>query len=233
MFIIYEGPSLIDGMPIVVIATRGSKNAKTGDMWQTWIMRSDIDPITASRTGADVSICGDCVLRGKPSNKATGWAKDRPCYVNLLFGPRAVFDAYIRGAYQHAGDLAAIGRDSLVRIGSYGDGAAVPKYVWDEFCRDAAGWTAYTHQGNSDPLRFMTSADSLPAAQDAWDRGERTFRVIKSMDDILLGSEILCPASAEAGKRTTCAKCKLCAGASIAAKSIAIVAHGSGAKHYA
>lgn len=233
MFIIYEGPSLIDGMPIVVIATADSKNSKTGDMWQTWIMRSDVDPITASRTGADVSICGDCIHKGRPSNKATGWAKERSCYVNLLFGPRAVFEAYKRGSYRRLDDLAAIGRDRLVRIGSYGDGAAVPQHIWDELCRDAAGWTAYTHQGNVDPNRYMTSADSLPAAQDAWDRGERTFRVIKSMDDILLGSEILCPASAEAGKRTTCAKCKLCAGASIAAKSIAIVAHGSGAKHYA
>lgn len=233
MFIIYEGPSLIDGMPIVVIATKKSKNAKTGAMWQTWIMRSDIDPVSASRTGADVSICGDCIHRGKPTNKPTGTAKERSCYVNLGFSPNGIYKAYKRGSYRRFADVAAIGRDRLIRIGSYGDGAAVPKYVWDEFCRDAAGWTAYTHQGNSDPLRFMTSADTLPAAQDAWDRGERTFRVIKSLDDMLLGSEILCPASAEAGKRTTCAKCKLCAGASIAAKSIAIVAHGSGAKHYA
>lgn len=233
MFIIYEGPSLIDGMPIVVIVTDDSENDKTGNMLQTWIMRSDIDPISASRTGADVSICGNCIHRGKPSKKATGWAIERSCYVNLLYGPNGIFKAYHRGSYRRPADLATIGRDRMVRIGTYGDGAAVPQHIWDALCRYAAGWTAYTHQGNVDPARYMTSADSLPAAQDAWDRGERTFRVIKSLDDMLVGSEILCPASKEAGKRSTCEKCKLCAGASIAAKSIAIMVHGTGAKHYA
>ena len=43
--------------------------------------------------------------------------------------------------------------------------------------------------------------------------------------------EILCPASKEAGYRTTCDSCKLCSGSNISAKSIAIVAHGGGAKY--
>lgn len=232
MYIIYDGPSLLDGLPIVVIATFDSDNTKTGDMVQTWIMRSDIDPITASRTGADVSICGNCQHRGRPHNGDTGWARDRSCYVNLLFGPNQVFKTYQRGRYQHTDELREIGRNKLIRIGSYGDGAAVPQHVWDELCSEASGWTAYTHQGNSRPDRYMTSADTLAQAQDAWSRGERTFRVLKTALD-LQPNEILCPASAEAGKRTTCANCKLCAGASIAAKNIGIVAHGTGARHFA
>lgn len=232
MFIIYDGPSLIDGMPIVTIVTFDSDNSKTGPMAQTWIMRSDLDPISASRTGADVSICGDCQHRGKPSNKPTGWAQERSCYVNLLFGPNNIFATYKRGRYRHTDDLAAVGRNQLIRIGSYGDGAAVPQHIWDELCSEASGWTAYTHQGNTRPDRFMTSADTLSDAQQAWSRGERTFRVLKTALD-LQTNEVLCPASAEAGKRTTCANCKLCAGASIAAKSIGIVAHGSGARHFA
>jgi hypothetical protein len=78
----------------------------------------------------------------------------------------------------------------------------------------------------------MTSADNVAEAQAAWSRNERTFRVIPSASDIVVGKEILCPASKEAGQRTTCDKCKLCAGAAIAAKSIAIVAHGAGATHF-
>jgi len=232
MFIIYDGPSLIDGMPIVVIVTIDSDNAKTGDMLQTWIMRSDIDPVTASRTGADFSICGNCQHRGRPHNGATGWAKERSCYVNLVFSPNGIFKAFKRGRYQHTDELREVGRNRLVRIGSYGDGAAVPQRVWDELCSEASGWTAYTHQGNTRPDRFMTSADTLSDAQQAWGRGERTFRVLKTALD-LQPNEILCPASEEAGKRTTCANCKLCAGASIAAKNIGIVAHGSGARHFA
>jgi hypothetical protein len=51
------------------------------------------------------------------------------------------------------------------------------------------------------------------------------------MSAVVKGKEILCPASKEAGYKTSCDKCGLCAGASIAAKSIAIVAHGNGAKY--
>ena len=77
-YVIYDGPSQIDGKPIVAIAQVGTGNRKTGKgMVQTWILRSDIDPISASRTGEDSSICGDCPHKGKPSDKATGWAIGR------------------------------------------------------------------------------------------------------------------------------------------------------------
>ena len=36
--IIYNGPSLLDGTPIIAIAIRKSGNAKTGDMVQTYIL---------------------------------------------------------------------------------------------------------------------------------------------------------------------------------------------------
>ena len=232
MTIIYQGPSQLDGQPIVAIATDNSDNAKTGKMLQTWIIRSDMDPISASRTGADASICGDCVHRGWAHNEPTGQAKKRSCYVTLVLAPLQVWKGFRRGIYLPAVDLRAIGRDRLVRIGSYGDGAAVPQQIWDELCAEARGWTAYTHQGNPDPDRFMTSVESVVQAQSAWARGERTFRVVKGVDDLIAGSEILCPASEEAGKRTTCAQCKLCAGASVAAKNIAIVAHGTGARNW-
>ena len=38
-YIIYEGASLIDGKPIVEIAILSSKNVKTGNMIQTYILR--------------------------------------------------------------------------------------------------------------------------------------------------------------------------------------------------
>ena len=232
MTIIYEGPSLIDGMPIVVIVTCESRNSKTGNMYQTWILRSDIDPISASRTGADVSICGNCIHRGTPHNGDRGMATSRSCYVNLLFGPNSIYKSYLRGIYPHAADISEIGRDGIIRIGSYGDPSAVPQHVWQQLVQHCKAWTAYTHNPiNPDPQLYMTSADTLAQAHEAWGRGERTFRVLKTALD-LEPNEILCPASAEAGKRTTCANCKLCAGASIAAKNIAIVAHGSGARHF-
>ena len=234
-FIIYEGPSLIDGQPIVAIAQVKSGNRKTGDMVQTWILRSDIDPITASRTGQDSSICGDCPHKGKPSDKATGQAIDRTCYVNLLFAPNGVFKAYKRGIYSHArghDSIRAIGLLRGVRLGSYGDPMAVPQYVWESLCSGAEYVTAYTHQQNTMPHLVMTSADSLAQAESAWANNQRTFRVIASMDAIDKANESLCPASDEYEKtynkpRKTCAQCKLCGGNSKAAKSVAIVAHGT------
>ena len=229
-FVIYEGPSLIDGAPIVAIAQVKSGNRKTGDMVQTWILRSDIDPITASRTGQDSSICGDCPHKGKPSNKATGQAIDRTCYVNLLFAPNGVYKAYKRGIYstmQGHDNIRAIGLLRGVRLGSYGDPMAVPQYIWESLCSGAEYVTAYTHQQNTMPHLVMTSADSLAQAESAWSNGQRTFRVIASMDSIDKANEVLCPASEEAGARVQCAQCKLCGGNSKKAKSVAIVAHGT------
>ncbi len=43
--VLFDGPSQLDGQPIVAIATGVSRpltNAKTVDMIQTWILRSDV-----------------------------------------------------------------------------------------------------------------------------------------------------------------------------------------------
>ena len=69
--IIYKGPSLLDGKPIVVIATYSTRNPKTGNALQTYILCEKIDPREASKTGADYSICGDCNLRGTPTDDPT------------------------------------------------------------------------------------------------------------------------------------------------------------------
>lgn len=239
-FIIYRGPSLLDGMPIVVVALVKSTNRKTGDMVQTYILRADMDPVTASRIGADVSICGNCKMRGKPHDGKTGQAKDRLCYVTLIHGPSSVFRMLSKDGYPEAYGhkaISAIGAGRMVRIGTYGDGAAVPSYIWDSLCSNALGWTAYTHQSEwtgaaSDPKRYMISVESHSQAKEAWANGARTFRVVASLNDVDRAKEAICPASEEMGKRVTCDACKLCAGTSVKAKSIAIVAHGMGAKHF-
>jgi len=254
--IIYRGPSLIDGSPIVVILTGltgGSSNAKTGSMLQSFILADNgQSPIEASRTGGDYSICGNCPHRGTVDpTKLTGWSVGRSCYVLLHQAPTAVYNAYNRGSYPMAGrdDLRALGRGRMIRVGSYGDPAAVPASVWRELLSEAKGHTAYTHQSgmkgaNVDYNRFMVSADSKRQAQGLQLNGKRTFRVIpvatwnEQGKGALLKSEVLCPASAEANRPdVTCVSCGLCNGSSmvrsngetrmVQRKSIAIVAHGS------
>lgn len=47
--IIYSGPSMLDGQPIIVVAIVTSGNVKTGNMLQTHIIRADQSPMHASR----------------------------------------------------------------------------------------------------------------------------------------------------------------------------------------
>ena len=86
--IIYSDPSLIDGKPIVCIAIIKSGNIKTGNAIQTHIIRSDISPMDASKSGEDYSICGSCIHRGTPTdNPDKKQALNRSCYVTLYQGP--------------------------------------------------------------------------------------------------------------------------------------------------
>jgi hypothetical protein len=166
-------------------------------------------------------------------------ARNRICYVQLGQGPLNVFKAIQRGVYPvvrgHAA-IAAIGRGRVVRLGTYGDPAMVPSYIWESLISEARGHTAYSHQANVPAANFradlyMHSVDSLEQAQGAWASGQRTFRVVRTIADIVKGREILCPASKEAGRRVTCTDCRLCGGSRQVAKSIAIVAHGAGQRH--
>jgi hypothetical protein len=162
--IIYKGPSRIDGAPIVVLATYSNRNTKTGAVVQTYILREDINPLEASKTGADVSICGTCPLRGTPTtDPARKQAVGRRCYVNLGQGVLIVWRAYRKGVYPDAQDSAgraALGRGRVVRVGTYGDPAAVPDHVWTDLLSEADTWTAYTHQKPWRPDIAMQSADS-------------------------------------------------------------------------
>ena len=234
-YVIYDGPSMLTGERIVCIATVKSKNGKTGPMLQTWILCAADDPVYSIKTGADISICGYCDLRGD------GTGKKRPCYVQVARAPLGIWNAWKRGIYPvlsgHAA-IAALGAGRKVRLGAYGDPAAIPSYVNESLVSAAAGHTAYSHQsawsGSAfDRARMMVSADSLAGAESAWAMGARTFRVVGAVSELVRGREILCPAAEEAGKRTQCASCLLCGGASVKAKSIAIVAHGAGRKHHA
>ena len=241
-YIIYKGASLLDGKPIIAVAQIGkSHNKKTGAMIQTQIIRSDIDPISASKTGEDFSICGNCPHRGIAHNdpkKKT--AKNRSCYVTLMHAPLTTYKQFKKNAYPLLNghdDIAEIARDRKVRIGTYGDPSAIPSYIWKSLLSLASGHTAYSHQANFKNADFrsdlfMHSVETLDDAIIAWGNGDRTFRVLKDIKELNKDKEILCPASEEAGKKTSCIKCGLCAGTTTKSKkSIAIVAHGNGSKY--
>lgn len=233
-YIAYEGPSLIDGAPIVVIINKinnPSKNEKTGALVQSFIIRSDINPVEALQTGADESICGKCEHRPILARQTCAV----PCYVQVAKSVLSVYNAYKRGRYvkTDAATIAAALAGKIVRIGTYGDGAAAPVQMWNQITRYAAGRRGYTHQWDSAgfdvdawaPL-VMASADTIDQAAKANLLGMRVFRVSNGID--VQPGESVCPASAEAGRKSTCAKCTLCSGTSIKARDIVIADHAAG-----
>jgi hypothetical protein len=233
-YIAYEGPSVIDGRPIVVIINKindASANEKTGALVQSFIIRSDVPPVQALQTGDDVSICGQCPHRPILARE-NGQA---PCYVNVGRSVRSVYEAYRRGRYVKAtpAQLRAILKGRRVRLGTYGDPAAAPVEIWREIVADALGHVGYSHQWQSigfdhaswAPL-VMASADSADEAAQANLFGMRVFRVSIGVDK--QQGEATCPASAEGGRRATCADCMLCGGTSKAARDIVIADHASG-----
>ncbi len=231
---LYRGPSLLDGEAVVVLGTgyeKPSLNVKTGAMIQTWILRADLPPVEALRLGADESICGDCPLRGN-------LGKERGCYVNVYWAPTMVWRAWFDGKYGDLrNDYAAqrkLHAGRSVRLGAYGDPAAIPFENLEPLVSEARNYTGYTHQWlTCDPrLRdlCMASVETLTEMHEAHRRGWRTFRSVGDQTSLVTsgaGREILCPASAEAGHRTTCEACGLCKGAGREA-NIAIVVHGAG-----
>lgn len=222
-FVLYEGPSVLDGKPIVVIATMKTANKKTGQMVQTWILRSDMHPLSALESRADESICGGCIHR-----RSIGGA----CYVNVGQAPAAVYKAYKAGSYSHTWDSRTF-QGKPMRMGAYGDPAAVPFHIWESAVSLTAGHTGYTHQighKNFDQALTelcMVSADTPKAASLAHSKGHRTFRV-KPPEAPLLVGEIVCLADSQG---ITCADCKLCDGKGDK-PSIAIDVHGSLSSRY-
>ena len=231
--VIWRGRSAFGGSPIVAIVTGmgiKSRNVKTGvNLAQLWILAEDISPLDAIRTGRDRSICGICPHRGD------GTGKGRSCYVSVKNAPRAVWAAYMRGAYlsMRPEDVAThlVSRGMGIRIGAYGDGAALPIGVLRDLTHGIYH-TGYTHawrtRADLAPL-LMASADTAQDQVDASTSGWRTFRV-RTAQETLAPREIACPASEEAGKRTTCDHCGLCNGARTDDRraNIAIIVHGIG-----
>lgn len=161
---IYTGPSMIDGAPIVVLATLDSRNVKTGALIQTFIMRSDIEPHLAVKTGQDSSVCGNC-----PRRIFNGG----DCYVLPHQAALSSWRAWEREGKPAADTLKAClamekaAKGHGLRMGSYGDPAAVPFYVWqiliDSLCPKTV--TGYTHQWGNDFAHL-----AYPEQHKAWMR---------------------------------------------------------------
>lgn len=200
---------------IVVLSggdAKGSVNRKTGKMLQLSVLVRSQNPVEAVQTGTDEKVCGSCSLRGSLGS--------RPCYVNVARGPKRQWLRYQAGRMKRAtADVfhRIRSRRRAIRFGSYGDPGLLPIHVIQHaLAFSNGGWTGYTQLWRTTDTHrsfFMASVQSNGERQFAKAKGWRTFRILARWEKPAPG-EVLCPASEEAGKKTTCAECLLCDGKS-------------------
>jgi hypothetical protein len=229
-FIVDRGLSPIDQQPYVAIMVLRSKNVKTGDMAQVFIIRPDIAPLAAILSGDDYTICGDCPHRRKWDSELEKFV--RSCYVDVGKSVGSVYRAFMRGSYPdydpslHARYI----RGRRIRWGSYGDPAILTENVVRDLTSLADGHTGYSHQWRHDWAQwarglFQASCDGVTDYFDASAAGWKTFAVIPKSSVPYSGK--LCPATAE-GSSAQCVTCRLCDGAKT---DIFVEAHGIGAAY--
>jgi hypothetical protein len=211
--VLWQGPSRLTWptTQIAVVAsqvyqTKATKpNPKTGPMVQIYIMPVDESPMDVVRTGRDAPVCGQCPHRPSLGGR---------CYVSTQFGPTQVWKSMMwRDAPRLTlPEARRLLRDAVVRIGAWGDPAAVPLHVWEQIVSAAAMHTAYTHQwrdlGPEWSRWCMASVDDTAELAEAQSAGWRTFRVLWDGDEPLK-DERQCPAQAH---KVPCFSCRGCGG---------------------
>ncbi len=240
--VIYRGPSMLDGAPIVVVASTGSSNVKTGQMVQTWILRADLNPSEASRQGADASVCGMC-----PRRHSLGG----DCYVQIVHAPRSTWASWdAKGSpgenWSDEKQIIALQSDAKqygLRLGSYGDPMAVPYEVWRDLIdalqpRSVVGythqWGTLPHNNNNGRLdayfwfraHVMASCDNAAQAENARFCGWRFFLATPAGAPVPERT-VQCPATRDVNP-LTCNTCGICNGAGKGSgkASVFLVEHG-------
>lgn len=216
-YIVYESHSMFDKKPIVAILTMKSGNAKTGNMAQLWILRSDIEPHLAVKFGNDQSVCGGCKHR-----HFSGGA----CYVLPFQGPLSVYRSYKRGNYSKLTDLSILSKYKI-RLGAYGDPLMIPSDTLRTLRDNSRGTTGYSHQWKIN--RLSSGMDFCQGSVDSLEEAKlfkemyptsKYFRVTSDISDIQ-DDEVQCPADTHG---TTCMECMMCDGKT---QNIVIEIHGA------
>jgi hypothetical protein len=197
-------------------------------MAQGYVVKTDQRPHASIADGTAGSVCGDCKRIGSE------------CYATNMRGLITVGRKAVAGEYLETAILDASRQLSgyHLRMGAYGDPAALPVGIWRKLLRHAAGWTGYTHAWRSNPhLKsiLMASADTLDEAHEAAAKGWRYYR-IRSVDDDgqaepVAPGEAVCPASPEGGHRMQCIGCGSCAGTAVKGPHRVIIDHSTRARN--
>ena len=205
--VVWKGISLLDNETPIMVTMSGfakdSENSKTGAMVQVAILPIFTKPFDNYKA-ASPSVCGDCKYNG-----------GNGCYVNWS----NLTSHWKSTKGQNPIDMSLsqeLVKGLEVRLGSAGDPAAVPVWVWQELLKYAKSFTGYTHQWRTEHEYkdiCMASVDSALERQQAIDKGWNTFLVY---DDVEPTEGIRCLASSDKtdkdGLPYQCITCMACSG---------------------
>ena len=124
-------------------------------------------------------------------------------------------------------DIVKMADNRYVRFGTYGEPTLIPIELVSMLTNVASNYTGYTHQYMRKPeylKYFMASTHNEFQAKIVEDRFEsRSFIAVKDNSEV---DAVICPASDEAGFKSTCSKCGLCSGSTgKGKKNVVILEH--------
>jgi hypothetical protein len=120
--------------------------------------------------------------------------------------------------------IVEISQGRYIRFGTYGEPTLLPVNLVGDMVKVSKSHTGYSHQWAKKPefsAYFMASTHTEGQAKQAEKLGFRSFIATNKT----LDNAIICPASKEAGFKSTCEKCGLCSGERKGKKHVQILEH--------
>ena len=201
--------------------------------------KDSVKPIFSTFFSLDTANCGNCPFA---ANKAFNVTKIGKCYTHKVMqysgfismlksiNKQFVTFADIPNYEQHRQELVKFAAEKClnkyVRFGTYGEPTILPISLVKIMATCSKSYTGYTHQWlkNKEYAQFfMASVHNQSGASMAANFGFRSFIATKENS---MPAAVICPASKEAGFKSTCALCGLCSGtAGKGKKDVVIIEH--------
>lgn len=206
----------------------GSGNTKTGNMVQIGFFPFEwAESKKVIEGGSDKKVCFSC-----PHSQSKG----KTCYVrkgNPLMGMKSKMKSVDSSKVPTFNSeteqiVLMICKGRPVRFGSYGEPVLLGETLTKKIAQVASHWTGYTHRWMDSSMQwakkyFMASVENTLEMKNAILSGWRVFYVNMNKNVSFVGAKyapevpkedrlVVCPASAEGGRVTSCDRCKMCAG---------------------
>lgn len=202
-------------------------NAKTGALIQNYIIPASwLESEAKISTLSDKAVCFDCPHSQEIN--ASCYVRKGQSAMGLASKVRSLRKLGLENipelSPESEADLLNAIEGKGIRFGSYGEPILLGEALVNKISKRAKFWTGYTHQWHKNNWAkdyFMASVESEIISKVAQKSGFRTFFVGNPQSK----EYVTCPASKEAGNKTTCDNCKLCMGTASKAKSVTILPH--------